>query len=235
MGQGDGQVITIQDYNNHTTMNNIIGVLALLVSAAANAQPVNSTVVFNKVDRPALLLSVPYKESVAEGAIVENLKKTGYDAETKGKLFWKQNKVNGFYTFKNVNLNGNLVDLYFKVDQKSKKADQTNVYLLVSKGDDKFIGREDTAVYNSAKRFLDGFVSETAAYKHQLDIKAQEETISESEKKLIKLKEAQSDLEKKIEQLQNDLKKNKEQQVTQEKQIELEKKKLEEMKTKATS
>jgi hypothetical protein len=216
-------------------MNKIITLLILLVATTANAQSVNSTVTFNKVDRPALMLTVPYKESVAEGAIVENLKKTGYDAETKGRFFWKQNKVNGFYAFKNVNLNGNLVDLYFKVDQKSRKLDQTNMYLLVSKGEENFIGRDDTAIYNSAKRFLDGFVSQTAAYKHQLDVKAQEETVKDSEKKLVKLKESQADMEKKIEQLQNDLKKNKEQQVNQEKLIELEKKKLEEMKAKTTS
>ena len=215
-------------------MKKITTVLVLFVAVSVDAQSVNSTVSFNKADRPALMLTVPYKESVAEGAIVENLKKTGYDAETKGKFFWKQNKVNGFYTFKSVNLNGNLVDLYFKVDQKSKKLDQTNMYLLVSKGDENFIGRDDTAVYNSAKRFLDEFVTETAAYKHQLDIKAQEETVKDSEKKLTKLKENEKDMEKKIEQLQNDLKKNREQQVNQAHVIELEKKKLEEMKAKAS-
>jgi hypothetical protein len=164
-------------------MKKIIAVLLVAVAGKASAQSVNSTVSFNKIDRPALMLTVPYKESVAEGAIVENLKKTGYDAETKGKLFWKQNKVNGFYTFKSVNLNGNLVDLYFKVDQKSRKLDQTNMYLLVSKGEENFVGRDDTAVYNSAKRFLDGFVTETASYKLQLDIKAQEETVKDSERR----------------------------------------------------
>lgn len=231
MGKGDAQITRI----TITIMNKIITALLLLVGGNAATQSVNSTVSFNKVERPALMLTVPYKESVAEGSIVENLKKTGYDAETKGKLFWKQNKVNGFYIFKNVNLNSNLVDLYFKVDQKSRKLDRTNMYLLVSKGEENFIGRDDTAIYNSAKRFLDGFVSETAAYKHQLDVKAQEETVKDSEKKLVKLKESQTDMEKKIEQLQNDLKKNKEQQVNQEKLIELEKKKLEEMKAKTTS
>jgi hypothetical protein len=216
-------------------MKKIIAVLLVAVAGKASAQSVNSTVSFNKIDRPALMLTVPYKESVAEGAIVENLKKTGYDAETKGKLFWKQNKVNGFYTFKSVNLNGNLVDLYFKVDQKSRKLDQTNMYLLVSKGEENFVGRDDTAVYNSAKRFLDGFVTETASYKLQLDIKAQEETVKDSEKKLAKLKDNEKDMEKKIEQLQNDLKKNREQQVNQAQVIELEKKKLLELQSKASS
>jgi len=216
-------------------MKKMIAVFTLIIAGAAHAQSVNSSASFNKVDRPALMLTLPYKESVAEGAIVDNLKKTGYDSETKGKFFWKQNKVNGFYTFKSVNLNGNLVDLYFKVDQKSRKVDQTNVHLLVSKGEKNFIGREDTAVYNSAKRFLDGFVTETASYKLQLDIKAQDETVRDSEKKLEKLKENEKDMEKKIEQLKNDLKKNREQQVNQAQLIELEKKKLQDLRAKAGS
>jgi hypothetical protein len=216
-------------------MNKFLTAILVLMVGQVTAQSVNSSIVFNKIDRFALMLTVPYKESVAEGAIVDNLKKTGYDAETKGKFFWKQNKVNGFYSFKSVNLNGNLVDLYFKVDQKSKKSDKSNIYLLVSRGEENFIGREDTAAYNSARRFLDGFTTETATYKLQLDIKAQDEIVQDAEKKLSRLKDNEKDMERKIEQLQNDLKKNREQQADQTKVIEAEKKKLDELRVKTTS
>ena len=216
-------------------MNKFLTAILVLMVGQATAQSVNSSIVFNKIDRFALMLTVPYKESIAEGAIIDNLKKTGYDAETKGRLFWKQNKVDGFYTFKKVNLNGNLVDLYFKVDQKSKKSDKSNIYLLVNRGGENFVGRDDTAAYNSAKRFLDGFTTETAAYKLQLDIKAQGDAVLDAEKKLSKLIENQKDIEKKIEQLQNDLNKNREQQAEQAKVIEAEKKRLEELKVKTTS
>jgi hypothetical protein len=50
---------------------------------------------YNKTDQPALVLQLPYKEDIAEDFILDNLKKTGYDVETKGKLFWKKNKLDG--------------------------------------------------------------------------------------------------------------------------------------------
>ena len=40
----------------------------------------------------------------AEGTILLKLKQTVYDPETQGHLFWKKNKLNGFYVFNNVGL-----------------------------------------------------------------------------------------------------------------------------------
>ena len=68
--------------------------LLLLLSSsltAALAQSSVTSVSYNKTNQPALMLELPYDEEVSEGFIISNLKKTGYDAETKGKLFWKQN------------------------------------------------------------------------------------------------------------------------------------------------
>ena len=210
-----------------------ISTLVLLLSAVfARSQSAPANISFNNEDKYGLMLTLPYKESVAEGAILENLKKTGYDAETKGKLFWKQNKINGFYTFKGVNLNNNLVDLYFRVDQKTKRSEQSTIYLLVSKGEENFISSSDVEIYEAARKFLDGFTAETASYKLQLDIQAQEDAVKDAEKKFAKLKDDEKDMEKKIEKLQDDLKKNRDQQADQEKQIELEKKKLEDLKAK---
>jgi hypothetical protein len=198
-------------------------------------QTMSTTINYNKTEKPGLMLLLPYKESVAEGAILENLKKTGYDPETKGKFFWKQNKVDGFYTFKNVNLNNNLVDLYFKVDQKTRRNEQSTIYLLVSKGDENFITDSDTGIYESAKKFLNGFTAETADYKLHLDVVAQENAVKDAEKKLEKLRDNEKDIEKKISQLQDDLKKNRENQVSQAANIEAEKKKLEELKARGSN
>ena len=98
-------------------------ILASAVFQIASAQASYTSVSYNKSSQPALMLELPYNVEISEGFIVDNLKKTGYDPETKGKLFWKQNKLNGFYIFKDVRLEGapGTVDLYFKVDQKSKR------------------------------------------------------------------------------------------------------------------
>jgi hypothetical protein len=197
----------------------------------ASAQSSYTTISYNKTSQPGLVLELPYNTDVSEGFIIDNLKKTGYDPETKGKLFWKQSKLNGFYVFKEVNLEGapGLVDLYFKVDQKSKRQkDASFIYLLVAKGEN-FLSSSEEDTYNAAKRFLNGFIDKSAAYKLDLDIKNQEDAVKDAEKKLDKLMDNEKDMNKKIDQLQRDLKKNQDDQKSQQKKIEDEKKKLEDL------
>jgi hypothetical protein len=180
---------------------------------------------------------MPYDESISEGFIVDNLKKTGYDPETKGKLFWKQNQVNGFYVFKDVRFEGlNIpVDLYFKVERFGKKSkDQSLIYLLVSKGNDDFVSStNDDETYNAAKKFLNAFVGSSAVYKSDRDIDNEEEVLKNAEKQLAKLENNGRDIEKKIKELESDLEKNKKDQEQQQKKIEDQRKKLNEMKEKA--
>jgi hypothetical protein len=212
--------------------------IAFAIVQATSAQASYTSVSYNKSSQPALMLELPYNEEVSEGFIVDNLKKTGYDPETKGKLFWKQNKLNGFYIFKDVRLEGasGTADLYFKVDQKSKRQKNASViYLLIGKGENNFVSSDsDNNTYNAAKRFLNGFIDKSAVYKLDLDIKNQEDVVKDNEKKLDKLKDGEKDMIKKIDQLQKDLKKNHEDQKDQEKRIEDEKKKLDDLKLQAT-
>ena len=182
------------------------------------------------------MLDLPYDESISEDFIVNNLKKTGYDPETKGKLFWKQNKVNGFYVFKDVRFEDlkDPVDLYFKVERHGRKSkDESTIYLLVSKGNENFISSaSDEETYNAAKKFLNGFVESSAVYKLDRDIMDQEEILKDAEKQMTKLENNEKDLIKKIKQLEEDLKENKKNQEEQVKKIENQKKKIEEMKEK---
>ena len=216
-------------------MKRLTALFALVaVTQFASAQSSYTSVSYNKTSQPALMLELPYNTDVSQGFIVDNLKKTGYDPETKGKLFWKQNKLNGFYVFKDVRLEGasQPVDLYFKVDQKTKKAkDQSVIYLLLGRGENNFISStSDEDTYNSAKNFLNGFVDQSAVYKLNLDIKNQEDVVKAAEKRLDKLKDDEKDMQKKIDQLQKDLKKNQDDQKDQQKTIENERKKLDDLK-----
>src|ERR1043165_9431485 len=161
--------------------------LLLLMAACitASAQSVSTTVKFDKANKPALMLYLPYSDEVAEGTILTKLKETGFEPETKGSLFWKQNKVNGFYVFKGVVLTGDkteMVDLYFKVDRRgSKKDNQSVMYMLTSKGGDNFItDASDPGTFSAAQSFLNGFTNETATYKHTLDVQAQEEIVKKA-------------------------------------------------------
>lgn len=218
-------------------MKAILSMLLFAFCISASAQSVGTSVKFNKADRPALMLYLPYNEEVAEGTIVTKLKEIGFQPETKGSLFWKQNKTDGFYVYKGVVLKDSggqnqLVDLYFKIDRRGNKRDnQSVIYMLTSKGGENFVtSLSEPATYASAQNFLNGFVAQTATYKHGLDVTAQEETVKKAEKKLADLMDEERDLNKKIAKLQDDLAKNKQNQTNQQTTIEAERKKLEDLK-----
>jgi hypothetical protein len=210
--------------------------LALFIlSASLFAQSNLTSVSYNKTSQPGLMIELPYNQDVSEGFIIANLKKTGYDAETKGKLFWKQNKLNGFYVFKDVRLEGTAesVDLYFKVESKGKKQkDQSIIYLLMGKSDGTFISSTEETTYAAGKKFLNNFPVQSEAYKLDLDIKAQEDAVKTAEKKYDKLKDEEKSLSKKIEQLQDDLKNNRQDQENQQKTIDNERTKLADLRSK---
>jgi hypothetical protein len=215
-------------------MKNLTALIALLLAfTSATAQSIATKVNFNSGDRPALMLAVPYDQDIAEGAIVENLKKTGYDAETKGKLFWKQNKMHGYYTFKGVTLNKQLVDLYFRVESNGRKKENSVIYLIVGKTEEFYVSEEtDETTYQAARKFLNNFLSETAAFKLSKDIEDQEEELKLAQKKHAKLIDHEKELKKKIEDLEEDLKSNRNQQENQQKVVAKEEKKLGELKEK---
>lgn len=201
-----------------------------------SSQAVFTTVTINKNIQPGLVLHLPNNTEVAEGTILQKLKETGYSPETKGKLFWKKNKLDGFYVFNGITLpalNNQKLDMYFKVERESKsQKDQSIIYLLVSKGYDNFISPQvDSATFIAATDFLNGFVATTAGYRLNLDIEEQEKVVKSSEKKLTGLQDDEKSLSKKIEELQAGIRNKKEDQLMQEKEIANQKLKLEELKS----
>ena len=102
-------------------------------SLSAAAQASYSTITINKKMQPGLILELPNTTEVAEGTLLQKLKETGYSPETSGAMFWKKNKQDGFYVFNGVTLpalNNQKLDLYFKIEQKGRKAQGpiNNVY-----------------------------------------------------------------------------------------------------------
>ncbi len=203
----------------------------------ASSQATSTNITLNKKIQPGLLLQLPNNTDVAEGTILQKLKETGYSPETKGSLFWKKNKLDGFYIFNGVvlpALKNQKLDMYFKVEPKSNRNNnQSNIYLLVSKGYDNFISQEnDTATFVAATTFLNGFVAGTTSFSLNLNIEEQEKVIKNAEKKLANLIDDEKNTSKKIEESQASLRNIKNDQVMQEKEISNQKIKLEELKAK---
>ncbi|HRH47130.1 MAG TPA: hypothetical protein PLP23_00185 [Panacibacter sp.] len=211
-------------------------VLAISIMSA-RAQSSYTTIQYNDKMQPALVLELPNNTEDAEGTILQKLKQTGYDPETQGHLFWKKNKLDGFYVFNNVSLpslSDLKLDMYFKVVQKNKREkNSSTLYLLVSKGNENFASPDnDTMLWNSSVIFLNSFVEKTTAYSLEQDISTQENNIKEQQDKYIKLQNDEKDLADKIRKYQEDLLKNQTAQKSQQQQIENQKKILEALKLK---
>jgi len=178
---------------------------------AARAQSSSTTIQFNNKMQPALVLELPNTTDDAEGTILQKLKETGYNHETQGHLFWKKNKIDGFYVFNNITLpylSNQKLDVYFKVVQKNKEEkNNSTLYLLVSSGNENFVSPEgDTTLWNSSKMFLNSSVEKTTAFSLEQDIKAQENTVKNSQNKLATLQKNEKDVAEKIRNNQEDQK-----------------------------
>jgi hypothetical protein len=201
--------------------------LVVSIGLSAWSQSTVTNIRFNKADRPALMLELPYEPAIAEEFILDTLKKSGYEPQTSG--IFKSKKVDGFYHFKGVKLQGSdrAADLYFKVEEKSKREKGVSiVYLLMDKGTEDFVNSGDGAIHVAGKGFMNSMTSQSAQFKLKLDIEAQEYALKDAEKKMEKLLEEEKRLAKRLEELQNDLKLNKQDQESQKKAVENEKTKL---------
>jgi hypothetical protein len=203
------------------------------------AQSISTSITYNKAEQPALMLELPYDENLSQEFILDKLRKTGYEPQVKSGLLGKSNKINGFYVFKGVRIEGvqEPLDLYFRVEQKSKvQQGQSLIYLLSAKGNDQFISaKTDDASLRVLKKFFNAFVSSSEAYKREIDVRDQEYAVNEAQRKMDKLKEEEKALAKKLEMLQSDIKRNQETQASQQQLIISEKQKLGALKSKGAN
>ena len=185
--------------------------IALVIGViTARAQSSFTTNQYKQKVTPALVLELPNSAEDVEGTILKKLKQTGYNPETQGHLFWKKNTTDGFYVFTNVTMpqvSDQKLDMYFKVVPKNKEEiNNSTLYLLVSNGNENFISPDaDSALWNSSKMFLNGFVEKSGAFSLEEDIKTQENAVQQSQEKLTTLQKDERDLLGKIKKYEDDL------------------------------
>lgn len=198
-------------------MKNIfLSSLIILTYCTVSGQAVFQNINYNEKLEPGLVLELPNKPEIVQKTVLEKLMVTGYKPETTGALFWKSDKVNGFYVFKQVTLpelKNQTLDLYLNVEKLENYKNKTKLYMLVSKGYDNFISPDsDTEIYRAARSFLNSFIEETAAFKLRISIEELKESIADSEKSMRSLTEHENEMVKKMDNLNEDLRKNKEDQ-----------------------
>ena len=101
------------------------------------------------------------------------------------------------------------MDYIIKVERKSRKdKDATTVYLLINKDGENAMKDFSSTEIRRAKDFLNSLMPDVEAANLELQIRAQEELISKTEKKLRNLQDDKKTMEEKIRKLENDIKSN---------------------------
>jgi hypothetical protein len=193
-------------------------VAALLIHSATQAQ---STVRETRLsvmdaDRMAFSVEFNYDQKVVQDAWDKKMD----EFKLKGK---NQKGVTVYEGVKFPDIHFENIDLFSRVDKVDKG--RCSLTICVSKGYGNFITSADNQLVDNSKNFLGTFITYTDQYKLKLDIKAQEDLITDTQKSYDKLIE---DGKKLTEQLE----KNKIDQENKVKELEAGKKLLEELRAK---
>ena len=185
-------------------------IILVISIMTARAQSSYTTIQFKNSMQPALVLELPNTATDVEGTILQKLKEIGYKPDTEGHLFWKKNKIDGFYSFNKVRLpalSTQELDVYFKVLQKNaEEKGNSTLYLLVSNGNGIFASPVvDSSLWNNSQVFLNSFLEKTTAYNLEQSIMAQENTVKNSQKKFATLQMNEKELTGKIKKYQDEL------------------------------
>jgi hypothetical protein len=186
-------------------------VTVITVSTPVFSQSGETNIEYQKSDKIAATIELPYTASVVEDAIEEYMAKKG----------GKSDHYKSFDIYRNTRLDDHdpeIVDVHYKVDRKVVKDHETAVvYLLLARpgenvgarsSDDRFKVTESKELLNTMAPYID-------AYNLDVQIKLQQEVVKKSEKKLLNLKDDQYDLEKKLKNLQEKIAQNKNDQLMQ--------------------
>lgn len=205
------------------TIFTLIAIAGFYLSAPAQSEI--TTVNYLKVDREAVANEIPFPEKTIMKAIDNKMLQMGY----KGK------DSKGFTVYKAVRLpelGSAEYDLYFIAERKSRRnKDNSTVTLMISKGADNFATvKNDAALFDNAKKYLENILPMITAYDLELQINDQQDAVNNADKKYNNLIDEGQSLEKKKKNIEKDIEDNKKNQENQAMEIEKQKQKLETLK-----
>ncbi len=193
---------------NEVMKKHILSCILLVgVYVVAVAQPSASegSIEFQKGYKPAAVIEYPYEQEVVEKAVKDYMVKKGL----------KEERIKGFQVFRGARMtptDGELADLYFKVERKSRKeSNLSRVHLIVGRPSENVALRTTGDNYRivDGRDFLNTMVPSVEAFQLEVSITQQGEIVQKAEKKLKSLEEDQKDLEKKIRNFEEKLAQNK--------------------------
>lgn len=186
----------------------VLGLVILLMVWAdgmGQATAIDGRIEYQKGQKAAAIIEVPYSTEIVEGG----LKKKFENAQV------KEERLKGMQVFKKARLtptDGEVVDLYFKVERKGRKEDNTSVVYLILGRPNENVGlrtHDDNYRITDGKAFLNSLPPFLEAYQLEVNIAEQEELIKKSEKTLKGLVDDEKNIETRIRELQDRLTQNK--------------------------
>lgn len=207
-----------------------------ILSSSVFSQAYEGKIEYDKKKQEAFVIEFPYPQEAVENALIKKMEKLGYKGKEEKGLF---NKDKGFRVYRGAyitDINSGSMDYAFIVESKGKKDNASVIYMVILAKD----GENAKSTFESrdvekAKSFLNSLQPMMEEANLELEIKAQEEALAKTEKKLKEMKNEQETMEKNIKKLQESLKDNEKDQDKQQKEIENQKQILETMKARRKS
>lgn len=159
---------------------------------------------YQKGEKQAAIIELPYRPEIVEGALKNKLQTA----------LVKEARLKGMQVFKGARLtstDGEVVDMYFRVDRRGgKEAQQSVVYLVLGRPNENIALRapDDTYRLDDARDFLNELPPLVAAYDLDVKIAEQDDLIKKSEKTMKGLADDQKIYEKRIKDLEDKLAQN---------------------------
>lgn len=200
----------------------VAGSFTALGTTVSYAQASATTVKFNKADANAFTTNIEAPKENVENSIEEYFKKT---------FSSKSSSSKGYKLYKGVQWNevsADKLDVYYKVEGKKNNS---QVYLLVSKGYDNFISAQnDPQTAQGAINFLSGLNVKVAEYSKNVAVAESSKALDDAQKEYNKYIKKDEDLRKQKERLESDIADNQKKISEREKELNNAKSKLDEVK-----
>jgi hypothetical protein len=159
---------------------------------------------YQKGEKQVAIIELSYRPDVVEGALKNKLQTATV----------KEERIKGMQVFKGARVtstDGQVVDMYFRVDRRGgKESNQSVVYLILGRPNENVALRaaDDAYRLDDARDFLNELPPVVAAYDLDVKIKSQEDLIKKSEKTIRGLSDDQKIYEKRIKDLEDKLAQN---------------------------
>jgi len=212
---------------NINPMKKIVLLLSLFSITVVYGQEVmEAKTDFQRTTQPSVMVQLPYSPEVVEDAIKDYFNRMGV----------KPDGSRGFQVFKSTRLGQTDAwnsDLYFKVERKSRKENESVLYFFATPENQQPNLRKPGDYYgvDGARMFLRNMLPSIDSYNLQVQISLQEEEVRKAEKKYQHIMDDGDDLDKKLRKLQENIQDNKNEQAKQKQEIDNQRKMLDALKS----